>query len=64
MLSFYCLLYLICPSGFTYQNILGILAPVNLCFSQFALYGIGKKFSIQIPLQHFGAPGGDIFLTI
>ena len=36
MLSFYCLLYLICLPGFTDQNILGILAPVNLCFNQSA----------------------------
>ena len=48
MLSFYCLLYLICLPGFTDQKILGISVLVNLCFiqSSFLLYWQKLKFCI------------------
>ena len=49
MLSFYCLLYLICLPGFTDQKILGISVPVNLCFNQssFLLYWQKVRFYIR-----------------
>ena len=49
MLSFYCLLYLICLPGFTDQKILGISVLVNLCFiqSSFLLYWHKLKIFIR-----------------